>query len=77
MLTCYAKIFLLSNGGDDSELGWSQSLREKREIYSEHRDHFLKFINHPEALTELTIDPLADDPKVSRNLLPRHGLNGT
>ncbi|RFU79936.1 hypothetical protein TARUN_2280 [Trichoderma arundinaceum] len=36
---------------------------EKRELYSERCDHFLKFIKHPEALTELTIDPLADDPK--------------
>ncbi|KAM0253578.1 hypothetical protein ACHAQJ_007250 [Trichoderma viride] len=57
------KIFLLSKDGDGTELGWSQSLREKRELYSERRDHFLKFIKHPEALTELTIDPLADDPK--------------
>ncbi|PNP50985.1 hypothetical protein THARTR1_08606 [Trichoderma harzianum] len=63
MLTCCAKIFLLSKDGDDAKTGWSQSLREKRESYNERRDHFLKFINHPEALTELTIDPLADDPK--------------
>ncbi|KAL6871082.1 RabGAP/TBC [Trichoderma novae-zelandiae] len=57
------KVFLLSKDGEDAGLGWSQSLREKRELYNERRDHFLKFINHPEALTELTIDPLADDPK--------------
>ncbi|KAM0463765.1 hypothetical protein ACHAO4_000488 [Trichoderma viride] len=38
-------------------------LREKRELYSERRDHFLRFIKHPESLAELTIDPLADDPK--------------
>ncbi|KAL7946231.1 RabGAP/TBC [Trichoderma barbatum] len=57
------KIFLLSKDGDDGKPNWSQSLREKRELYGERRDHFLKFINHPEALTELTIDPLADDPK--------------
>ncbi|PTB67452.1 RabGAP/TBC [Trichoderma citrinoviride] len=54
------KVFLLSK---DGEASWSQSLRQKRELYSERRDHFLKFINHPEALAELTIDPLADDPK--------------
>ncbi|KAK4074856.1 uncharacterized protein Triagg1_5005 [Trichoderma aggressivum f. europaeum] len=63
MLTCCAKIFLLSKDGDNTKIGWSRSLREKRESYNERRDHFLKFINHPEALTELTIDPLADDPK--------------
>ncbi|UKZ80680.1 hypothetical protein TrVFT333_008443 [Trichoderma virens FT-333] len=57
------KAFLLSKDGDDTMLIWSQSLREKRELYGKRRDHFLKFINHPEALTELTIDPLADDPK--------------
>ncbi|KKP04049.1 hypothetical protein THAR02_03841 [Trichoderma harzianum] len=57
------KVFLLSKDGDNTKLNWSQSLRERRESYSERRDHFLKFINHPEALTELTIDPLADDPK--------------
>ncbi|KAJ4858917.1 rab-GTPase-TBC domain-containing protein [Trichoderma breve] len=57
------KVFLLSKDGDSTKPSWSQSLREKRESYSERRDHFLKFINHPEALTELTIDPLADDPK--------------
>lgn len=75
MLTCCAKIFLLSKDGDNIKIGWPQSLREKRESYNERRDHFLKFINHPEALTELTIDPLADDPKVSGNLRPGHRLN--
>ncbi|KAL7912949.1 RabGAP/TBC [Trichoderma velutinum] len=57
------KIFLLAKDGDSTKLNWPQSLREKRDSYSERREHFLKFINHPEALTELTIDPLADDPK--------------
>ncbi|PTB43203.1 uncharacterized protein TrAFT101_001753 [Trichoderma asperellum] len=57
------KVFLLSEDGDDTELSWSRSLGEKRELYSERRDHFLRFIKHPETLTELTIDPLADDPK--------------
>lgn len=68
MLTQYAKVFLLSKDGDATELGWPQLLREKRELYSERRDHFLRFIKHPESLAELTIDPLADDPKVSRIL---------
>lgn len=67
-LTKYAKVFLLSKDGDGAELSWSQLLREKRELYSERRDHFLRFIKHPESLTELTIDPLADDPKVSSSL---------
>lgn len=67
MLTHYAKVFILSQDGDGTELSWSRSLREKRERYSERRDHFLRFIKHPETLTELTIDPLADDPKVSRS----------
>ncbi|KAK5990209.1 TBC1 domain family member 5 [Cladobotryum mycophilum] len=55
------KIFLLSQDGARST--WSQALREGREHYNERRSHFLKFIKHPEALTELTIDPLADDPE--------------
>lgn len=37
-----------------------------REAYSTRRHHFLKYIEHPEALTELAVDPLADDPEVSR-----------
>ncbi|KAL7937644.1 RabGAP/TBC [Trichoderma chlorosporum] len=57
------KIFLLSKDGEDVKPSWHQSLREKRELYGERRGHFLKFIDHPEALTELTVDPLADDPK--------------
>ncbi|ETS06526.1 RabGAP/TBC [Trichoderma reesei RUT C-30] len=57
------KVFLLSKDGEDTRSGWPQTLRDKRELYNERRDHFLKFINHPEALTELAIDPLADDPK--------------
>lgn len=65
-------MFLLSK---DGEASWSQSLRQKRELYSERRDHFLKFINHPEALAELTIDPLADDPKVSEPFLPIQAHN--
>lgn len=44
-------------------MSWFQLLREKREQYSEDRDHFLRFIKHPESLAKLTIDPLADDPK--------------
>lgn len=46
-------------------MSWSQALDEGRRLYTEKREHFLKFIQHPEALAELTIDPLADDPDVS------------
>ncbi|KAK7422867.1 hypothetical protein QQZ08_009316 [Neonectria magnoliae] len=44
-------------------MSWSQALDEGRRLYAEKREHFLKFIQHPEALVELTIDPLADDPE--------------
>ncbi|KPM43488.1 hypothetical protein AK830_g3050 [Neonectria ditissima] len=44
-------------------MSWSQALDEGRRLYSEKREHFLKFIQHPEALAELTTDPLADDPE--------------
>ncbi|KEY71433.1 hypothetical protein S7711_05694 [Stachybotrys chartarum IBT 7711] len=54
------KTFLLSrNGTSDS---WLEPLRTGRDIYSRQRDHLLKYIEHPEALAELTVDPLADDP---------------
>lgn len=58
-----AKTFLLFN--DTSEDVWLQVLGDARKLYTEQRDHFLKFILHPEALTELTVDPLADDPEVA------------
>lgn len=35
-----------------------------RRDYQASRDHLLKYIQHPEALNELAIDPLADDPEV-------------
>ncbi|KAH6897041.1 rab-GTPase-TBC domain-containing protein [Thelonectria olida] len=54
------KMFLLSNvsGG----MSWSHVLDQGRQVYTEKRHHFLKFIQHPEALSEVTLDPLADDP---------------
>ncbi|KJK77608.1 hypothetical protein H634G_07347 [Metarhizium anisopliae BRIP 53293] len=51
--------FLLSTKGRITS--WADALEEGRKDYQERRDHFLKFIRHPEALTELTVDPLADD----------------
>lgn len=54
------KMFLLSSPA--TGMSWSQALDEGRRLYAEKHHHFLKFIQHPETLTELTIDPLADDP---------------
>ncbi|KAM0204657.1 hypothetical protein ACHAPI_000424 [Fusarium lateritium] len=54
------KTFLLSTAAEG--LSWSQVLDNGREFYTEQRDHFLKYIKHPEALAELNIDPLTEDP---------------
>lgn len=53
---------LFQETGADS---WIQTLRHTRETYTERRDHFLKFIRHPESLAEISSDPLNDDPEVS------------
>ncbi|KAJ5524295.1 hypothetical protein N7494_010945 [Penicillium frequentans] len=52
------KVFLLFEGLDREE--WSQKLGESRDAYTALRDHFLKYIEHPDDL-ESTVDPLADD----------------
>jgi TBC1 domain family member 5 len=39
-------------------------LRERRDAYTKSRDRLLQFIKHPEALNELSVDPLADDADV-------------
>ncbi|KAI6772142.1 hypothetical protein HG530_003100 [Fusarium avenaceum] len=54
------KTFLLSTAAEG--LSWSQVLDNGRKFYTEQRDHFLKYIKHPEALAELNIDPLTEDP---------------
>ncbi|KAH7162581.1 rab-GTPase-TBC domain-containing protein [Dactylonectria estremocensis] len=54
------KMFLLSS--PSAGMSWSHTLDTGRRLYTEKHQHFLKFIQHPEALAELTIDPLADDP---------------
>ncbi|KAG5658919.1 hypothetical protein KAF25_007472 [Fusarium avenaceum] len=54
------KTFLLSTAAEG--MSWSQVLDNGREFYNEQRDHFLKYIKHPEALAELNIDPLTEDP---------------
>ena len=43
-------------------------LLESRAHYTQNREHFLKYIEHPEALTEVSIDPLADDLNVSPSI---------
>ncbi|KAF4459198.1 TBC1 domain family member 5 [Fusarium albosuccineum] len=55
-----SKTFLLSTAAEG--LSWSQALDDGRRLYTGHREHFLKYIKHPEALVELSIDPLTDDP---------------
>ncbi|CAM1505525.1 Fc.00g111620.m01.CDS01 [Cosmosporella sp. VM-42] len=57
------KTFLLST--PSSSLSWAQILYDGRIFYADRRDHLLKFIKHPEALTELAVDPLADDPDLT------------
>ncbi|KAJ4268535.1 hypothetical protein NW762_002598 [Fusarium torreyae] len=52
--------FLLSTTAEG--LSWSQVLEDGRRLYTERRDHFLRYIKHPEALAELNIDPLTEDP---------------
>lgn len=55
-------MFLLFEGLEREE--WSQKLGESREAYKALRDHFLKFVEHPDDV-ESTVDPLADDEEVS------------
>ncbi|KAJ5959847.1 uncharacterized protein N7479_006997 [Penicillium vulpinum] len=50
--------FLLFDGLDKTE--WAAKLDESRDAYRALRDHFLKYIEHPDDL-ESTVDPLADD----------------
>ncbi|KAJ5287752.1 hypothetical protein N7478_003438 [Penicillium angulare] len=52
------KVFLLFEGLEREE--WLQKLDESREAYKALRDHFLKYIEHPDDL-ESSVDPLADD----------------
>ncbi|KAG6051676.1 hypothetical protein E4U17_006110 [Claviceps sp. LM77 group G4] len=55
------KVFLLST--KPSQSSWIGAVQGSRRDYQESRDHLLKYIQHPEALNELAIDPLADDPE--------------
>lgn len=47
---------------DANAVNWSHVLLENRDTYGALREHYLKYIKHPEMLTELSLDPLADDP---------------
>ncbi|KAI0131675.1 RabGAP/TBC [Hypoxylon sp. NC0597] len=53
------KIFLLNQSTDTTN--WSHALLESRSTYASLRDHFLKYIKHPEYLTAASVDPLTDD----------------
>ncbi|QUC19438.1 uncharacterized protein UV8b_03679 [Ustilaginoidea virens] len=55
------KAFLLSSV--DSAKSWEQALEQGRKDYQKHREYFLRYIQHPEALAELAVDPLTDDPE--------------
>lgn len=57
--------FLLLRDAPSPSADWVGILAESRAQYADRRDHLLKFIKHPELLTELAVDPLADDPDVS------------
>ncbi|KAK7941021.1 uncharacterized protein PG986_013408 [Apiospora aurea] len=61
------KSFLLGHGS--STTSWTHALLESRSTYAFLRDHFLKYINHPEYLATVNTDPLADDPDSPWNTL--------
>lgn len=63
---CWRVFLLFQETGTDS---WIQTLRHTRETYTERRDHFLRFIRHPESLAEVSSDPLNDDPDSPWNTL--------
>lgn len=56
------KTFLLGSGS--SPTSWHHALLESRSTYASLKDHFLKYIEHPEYLATASVDPLADDPEV-------------
>ncbi|KAI1338025.1 RabGAP/TBC [Xylariaceae sp. FL0016] len=66
------KAFLLNRTTNTTN--WSHALLESRSTYSSLRDHFLKYIKHPEYLTAGNSDPLADDADSPWNTV-RHDEN--
>ncbi|KAH7329156.1 rab-GTPase-TBC domain-containing protein [Stachybotrys elegans] len=61
------KAFFLSHGEATDD--WLHVLRQGRALYTKQRHHLLRFIEHPETLAELTIDPLTDDPSSPWNTI--------
>ncbi|KAI0128947.1 WD repeat domain-containing protein [Xylariales sp. AK1849] len=61
------KAFLLGHGASTAD--WSHALLESRSTYASLRDHFLKYIKHPEYLANVSTDPLADDADSPWNTL--------
>lgn len=53
--------FLLYDDLDRSE--WTRKISDSRSAYSALRDHFLRYIEHPNDLVS-TVDPLAEDEEV-------------
>jgi TBC1 domain family protein 5 len=47
---------------------WAAKLDESRDAYRALRDHFLKYIEHPDDI-DSSVDPLADDAEVRLSLL--------
>jgi TBC1 domain family protein 5 len=60
-----SQAFLLCDDLDRS--AWPQRISDSRSAYSSLRDHFLKYIQHPDDL-QSAIDPLAEDEEVYRFL---------
>jgi TBC1 domain family member 5 len=50
--------------GPLSQASWPKQLADSRSTYTSLRDHFLRFIDHPNDINS-TADPLADDSTVS------------
>ncbi|KAI2639719.1 RabGAP/TBC [Hypomontagnella submonticulosa] len=61
------KVFLLNQTADTTD--WVRTLSESRTSYSSSKDHFLKYIKHPEQLAAESVDPLADDANSPWNTL--------
>ena len=54
------KVFLLFR--DSAPSDWSAILAEARSSYAAFRDQYLRYIKHPDQLSGLPLDPLADVP---------------
>ncbi|KAH8673560.1 rab-GTPase-TBC domain-containing protein [Xylariales sp. PMI_506] len=61
------KAFVLGRGSTTAN--WSHTLLESRSTYASLREHFLKYIQHPEYLSNASADPLADDADSPWNTL--------